>query len=175
MLKKRPLPLLVLLAAPTIATAQEAWQREAPAAPIDLGAGLGYELSMQTSLSDGNTPLWLNANHYGLSSLDEANGYLRMAVERSVERDSMRRWGVGYGIDVAVASGYTSKLVVQQAYGELRWLHGTLTVGSREWPAEMKNATLSSGAQTLGINARPVPQVRLALPDYWAIPRLGGR
>ena len=36
----------------------------------------------------------------------------------------------------------------------------------------LKNQQLSSGSQALGINARPVPQVRLALPDYWAIPGL---
>ena len=34
--------------------------------------------------------------------------------------------------------------------------------------------SLSSGSQTLGINARPVPQVRLALPDYWTLPFAGG-
>ena len=34
----------------------------------------------------------------------------------------------------------------------------------------LKNSRLSSGSQTLGINARPVPQVRLALEDYWSIP-----
>ena len=34
---------------------------------------------------------------------------------------------------------------------------------------ELKNQQLSTGSQTLGINARPVPQVRLALPDYWTI------
>lgn len=35
---------------------------------------------------------------------------------------------------------------------------------------ELKNNALSSGSQTLGINARPVPQARLALPDYWILP-----
>ena len=35
---------------------------------------------------------------------------------------------------------------------------------------ELKNSELSSGSQTLGINARPIPQVRIALPDYWTIP-----
>ena len=39
---------------------------------------------------------------------------------------------------------------------------------------ELKDNRLSSGAQTLGINARPVPQVRLALPDYWTLPFANG-
>lgn len=132
--------------------------------------GLEYRVEMQATLSDGKTPLWLNANKHGLSSLETANGYLRVAVERPLAVDSMRKWGVGYGLDLAVAHNFTSAFVVQQAYAEGRWHHGTLTVGSREYPMELKNGSLSSGSQTLGINARPVPQVRLALPDYWEVP-----
>ena len=59
---------------------------------------------------------------------------------------------------------------MQQAFAELRWLHGALTIGSKERTMELKNNRLSSGAQTLGINARPVPQVRLSLPEYWRLP-----
>ena len=125
----------------------------------------------QLSVSSGeHTPLWLNANKYGLSSLDATNGYVRGGVFRSIENDSSRRWAWGAGVDVAVAGGFTSTLVVQQAYGELRWLKGLLTVGSKEQPMELRHQELSSGPQTLGINARPVPSVRLSLPDYWDIP-----
>lgn len=132
---------------------------------------LYYKAEMQATLSSGdNTPLWLNANKYGLSSLKTSNGYLRGAIERPLSADNGRKWGVGYGADIAVAAGFTSTLVVQQAYVEGRWLKGTLTVGAKEYPMELKNQELSSGSQTFGINARPVPQVRLALPDYWSIP-----
>ena len=132
---------------------------------------LHYRAELQATMSSGdNTPLWLNANKYGLSSLKTANGYLRGAVYRPLSADNGRKWGVGYGADVAVAAGFTSKLVVQQAYVEGRWLKGVLTVGAKEYPMELKNQELSTGAQTLGVNARPIPQVRLALPDYWTIP-----
>ena len=136
---------------------------------------LDYKAELQATLASGDhNPLWLNANRYGLSSLKKANGYLRGALSRPLQRDSARRWGIGYGLDVAVAAGFTSTLVVQQAYAEGRWLKGVLTIGSKEYPMELKNQQLSSGSQTLGINARPVPQVRLALPDYWTIPVFGG-
>lgn len=135
--------------------------------------GLELKVEMQGSLSHGKTPLWLNANKYGLSSLKEANGYLRFGAERPLSVDNGRKWGYGYGVDVAVPFNYTSDFVIQQAYVEGRWWHGTLTVGSKECPMELKNNRLSSGSQTLGINARPVPQVRLALPEYWTIPALG--
>lgn len=136
---------------------------------------LQYRAEIQgTAASGDNNPLWLNANKYGLSSLKTANGYLRGSIQRPMVLDNGRKWGIGYGADVALAAGFTSTLVVQQAYVEGRWLKGTLTIGAKEQPMELKNQELSTGSQTLGINARPVPQVRLALPDYWTIPYTKG-
>ena len=133
-----------------------------------------YRLELQASVADGRTPLWLNANKHGLSSLDAQNGYARASLMRPLGADSARRWGVGYGVDAVLPVNYTSKLIVHQAFAELRWLKGVLSVGAKEYPLNLKNAELSSGSQTLGINARPVPQVRLALPDYWTLPIFNG-
>lgn len=134
-----------------------------------------YEVSVQVSATAGdNTPLWLNANKHGLSSLENGNGYVRASLSRPLSVDSERRWGVGYGVDLVGAVNYNSAFIVQQAYVEGRWLHGVLTAGSKQWAAELKNNELSSGAQTLGINARPVPQLRLALPEYWSVPFTNG-
>ena len=171
-LKKQFLVLLTMLSLSQYANAQYAWQEYEERTPSKqrLDNNINYDVEMQVSGSKGKTPLWLNANKHGLSSLDEFNGYLRGAVTRPLATDSARRWGIGYGVDVAVPVNYTSNIVIQQAFAEARWLHGVLSVGAKEYPMELKNQTLSSGSQTLGINARPVPQVRLALPEYWTIP-----
>lgn len=155
---------------PLTASAQYAWQEGGKAEKLNLAQGLHYNVEMQGSFSKGKTPLWLNANKYGLSSIEKNNGYLRGSVIRPLQTDSARRWGIGYGVDVAAPVNYTSHVVVQQAFVEARWLHGVLGIGAKEYPMELKNQTLSSGSQTLGINARPVPQVRLALPEYWTLP-----
>lgn len=129
---------------------------------------LSWKVEMQSTNCSGDfTPLWLNANRYGLSSLEKNNGYLLAGVERPLAADSTRRWGLGYALSMAAAHHFTSSIIVQEAYVEGRWKKGVLTVGSKEWPMELKNEKLSSGSQTFGINARPVPQVRVALPDYW--------
>lgn len=129
---------------------------------------LQWQVDAQTTNSSGdNTPLWLNANKYGLSSLEKGNGYLKVSLNKSTVSDSLRKWSVGYGASLVGAYNFTSSFIVQEAYGELRWLKGKLTIGAKEYPMELKNDALSSGSQTLGINARPVPQVRIALPDYW--------
>lgn len=123
-----------------------------------------YKISAEASVSDGRTPLWLNANKYGLSSLEKNNAFLDAGIVKPDSMDS--KWGWSAGAEMAVAYHNTSTVIVQQAYVEGRWLHGTLTLGSKEWPMQMKNNRLSSGSQTLGINARPVPQLRIALPEY---------
>lgn len=171
-MKISPIVMLALFCAVS-ADAQYAWQYDGEAGDLDLGHNIEYSVESQATLSEGKTPLWLNANKYGLSSLDKENGYLRGRVERKLSTDSARRWGVGYGLDMAVASHFTSTLVLQQAYAEGRWLHGVLTIGAKQYPMELKNNRLSSGSQTFGINARPVPQVRIALPKYWTIPGFG--
>lgn len=162
--------LLAVLFFPLCLMAQNEEESEKP----DLKDGFTYFTERQITYSDGTTPLWLNANKYGLSSLTKFNQYSRTRFERKIETDSLCRWGVGYGLDVAYGSHFTSDFIFQQAYAEVRWLKGTLTVGAKEEPMELKNNRLSSGSQTLGINARPVPQVRLALRDYYTLPFLNG-
>ena len=84
----------------------------------DVARGMEYKVEAQGSFSRNMTPLWLNANKYGLSSLKKNNGYVRAAVERPLRVDSGRRWGVGYGVDVAAPFNYREKFIVQQAYAE---------------------------------------------------------
>lgn len=172
---KAIISLLALTFGTSQSYAQYAWQEtEREKSKLNLKNDVEYNVEMQASMANNMTPLWLNANKYGLSSLEKNNGYMRAAVIRPLQADSVRRWAIGYCLDMAAAMNYTSDVAVQQAYVEARWLHGVLTVGAKEYPMELKNQRLSSGSQTLGINARPVPQVRLALPQYWQLPIGGG-
>lgn len=129
---------LCCLAAPSMA--QYMWQEGDGTEKIDLRENIQYGVEMQGSFSKGKTPLWLNANKYGLSSLEKNNGYLRGSLVRPLSADSARRWAVGYGVDVAVPVNYTSNIVVQQAYVEVRWLYGVLTAGAKEYPMELKTS-----------------------------------
>lgn len=139
---------------------------------------LTIDVEMQGSFSNSKTPLWLNANKYGLSSLNADNGYLR-GIGAYDKNYKDGKYEIKAGLDVAVPIGYksvgyqetyTSHFILQQAYVEGRYKLGYLSIGAKERPMELKNNELSSGSQTLGINARPVPQVRLGLADYWNIP-----
>jgi len=132
--------------------------------------GIESLYEFQTSVSNNKTPLWLNANKYGLSSLEKSNGYARAFIKRDISHDDNKKWGFGYGLDFAVPYNYSTKIALQQLYAEVRYWKIVLSLGSKNQPMELKNNLLSTGSQTLGINARSIPQVRLAIPDYWTVP-----
>lgn len=141
----------------------------------DLTDGIKTSVEMSGTLSDGHySPLWLNANKYGLSSIERNSGYIRGGVYRSAVNDSLRKWDVGYGVDIAVAANHSSTFRIQQLYADVKWMKGLLTVGQKQQPMQLKNNELSSGSQTLGINSLPYPEIRLALPNYWHIPGTKG-
>ena len=142
------------------------------------GDSLSIELEMQGSYSNSRTPLWLNANKYGLSSLTASNGYVRGIA--TYGKDFLNGdLDLKVGADIAIPIGYkiqgydshyTQNVIIQQAFVETNWKYGVLTIGAKQQPMELKNNELSSGSQTLGINARPIPQVRLGLNRYWPVP-----
>ncbi|MBR6197527.1 MAG: hypothetical protein IKQ72_07985 [Bacteroidaceae bacterium] len=140
-----------------------------------LGKGITYSTELSTTASSGDyAPFWLTANHYGLSSIENNSAYLRGGLFRSTDTDSLRKWKLGYGADVAITSNHTSKLIIQQLYGEVTYNKGVLTVGAKQMPLMFKSEELSTGDMTYSINARPIPQIRLALNDYWNLPLTDG-
>ena len=161
--------LLGLVYSPS-AAAQYAWQHQLSTTRPALFDSLHYAVALQTTQSHGQTPFWLVANRYGWGTLTSSNGAVIAELERSIAHDDARKWGMGYGVELAAARGFGSTLWVQQAFVEVRWRHALLTLGSKAQPMALKDGQLSTGNQALGINARPIPEVRLSLPRYWIVP-----
>ena len=131
-----------------------------------------YSLELGISSSVHRNPLWLQANRHGLSSVKNQNGYAMAGIFHDAAADSDYVWNIGYGAELGVAYGFTSIPVIQQLYADIRFHQFGISVGSKERPMEFKNNRLSTGSQTLGINARPIPQVRFEVPDWWnVVPR----
>ena len=126
------------------------------------------EASVTASTGD-YAPLWLTANRYGLASVKPFSAYQRASFERRIEADSARAWRLGYGLDVAVAEGHERVGIVQQAYIEAAWKKLRLTIGQKQLPLETHGSELTSGDLAMGINARPIPQVRLDI-DWFSFP-----
>ena len=137
-----------------------------------LKSGMEYHAEVAATTSTGRfAPQWLTAGRHGLSAAEPHFGYVRGGIERSIDNDSLRLWRFGYGVDLAVAAGMPSVFVPQQYYAAVEYRGFRLTAGSRELNMEQKNDTLSSGGMTFSHNARPVPQLRLAIPEWKNISR----
>ena len=151
-----------------------------------------YSASASGTAGGGDeAPFWFTANRYGLSTRENYSGLFRVELHRNAETDSLHFWRVGYGLDLASPiyknSGY---FCIQQAFFDLEWSMLRLSVGQKERPLEFRGPVatssdvtdplassfpvLSMGGLTSGINARPVPQVRLEMPRFWAIPGTKG-
>lgn len=140
-----------------------------------LAKDVQYGASLRGTFGDGDkAPFWFTNNRYGLGSLKHNTVLARTYIKRNAEADSSRIWRIGYGVDLASGYGNQCKFNVQQAFVDVQWKMLRLSVGQKERASELKNEELSTGGMTLGINARPVPQVRLELPDFWNVPGTKG-
>lgn len=132
--------------------------------------GMHYKVEGQVSFSTGeNTPFWLVSNREGLASIEKNNGYFRAGLFREVEKEKRFSWGAG--VDLACAYNFSSSFIIQQLYGELKYRCLGLTIGSKEGiDREFNNRWLGSGNLLYSGNARPVPQIRVGIPDYTLVP-----
>lgn len=120
-------------------------------------------------------PFWFTANRYGLGPSTPNSGLVRAHLERAASADSLHDWRVGYAVDLAGVGGKdVGRFVVQQAYVDVQWRMLGLSLGQKERPSENKMCDLSLGGLVLGHNARPLPQIRLEMPDFWAVPGTRG-
>ncbi len=148
LIKLMKFPFLLLCLLPQILVAQSSFQSFA---------------EFGTTVHTGDhTPLWQASNQHGLSSLDN-NAYMRGGTFYT---DTCKDWKFKAGLDLAVATGFTSTFVVQQAYTDIRYRWMGLFIGSKEFDSELLNQQLSSGGLTWSGNARPIPQVKVGILDY---------
>lgn len=113
-----------------------------------------------------NVPLWQVSNVHGFSSLKN-NTYIRTGA--FYDKELRNDWKLNLGLDIGVATGFTSTFVVQQAFAEVGYMWLGMFVGSREKESPLLNQQLSSGGLTWSGNARPIPQVSVGIFDYVAL------
>lgn len=138
----------------------------------------GMELSATFSgvTSSGDyTPFWFLHNRHGLIAEQPNSALVGVGVKRDLQNDSTRAWRIGYGADIYdVIAHDNGHVVLQQAYIDVKWKQFLLTAGQKVRGSELKNDALSTGGLTLGTNTRPLPQLRIEVPDFWTIPHTKG-
>lgn len=130
--------------------------------------GLDYKVEFGGALSGGSyTPFWHVSNRQGVGSVESQSGYMRATVAGWNRIDA--NWSVAYGADFIVAHNHTSEVYIQQAFADVNWRRFTLSLGQKERWSNFKNNRLTTGGLTESGNARPIPQIRLEVPQYWDI------
>ena len=130
------------------------------------------EAAAQAASSGDNTPYYHMANRQGIASITPNNGYLRASVVKPM--DPKRTFDYGGGIDLVGAINHEAPFTIHQAYAEVQWECLDLMIGAKEYWSELRNKELSSGGTVWSGNARPIPQVRAGIFDFWAVPGTNG-
>ena len=134
-------------------------------------ARVDYRVEAVALAGDGEyAPLWFTANRYGTVGVAQKQASLRAGV--FYQQELKRHWKVDAGVELLGGKNLVSNFWVHQAYADVAWKKLNLSIGSKErsgFPLE-KNERLTSGWMVEGPNARPIPQVRMEVKDFWAIP-----
>lgn len=109
-----------------------------------------------------NTPLWQISNQHGLSSIKN-NTYIRGGA---FYKNTINSWTLEGCLDLAIAAGFTSTFIAQQAYIDVRHKWIGMWAGNRELTTELLNSQLSTGGLVWSSNARPIPQICIGVLDY---------
>ena len=155
---KRLLLVLAFAVTVTYATAQTITERQEVTATV--GAG-------------DYAPMWHMANRQGLGSEKTEMIYARAGA---IGNHPLSKSGItlDWGAEFVGGMNMASAIFVQQAYVECSWRKLRLSVGQKERWSELGYNRLTTGSLVESGNARPIPQVRFELPEYWNIPGCKG-
>lgn len=136
-----------------------------PAAAYEWNDSIRYSAQVGAAVGGGDhNPFWFASNKYGFSSVEKNNLWLRLGVFKDLDKSKRFSWGAG--VDLGVAHRFSSVFVPQQLYAEVKYRCLNAMIGQKEMYDPMLDPELSSGALTQGINAHPIPQLRLGIFDY---------
>lgn len=118
-------------------------------------------------------PMWHMANRQGLGSEKNSMLYARVGAGG---RHPFSKYDIAldWDIDLVAGMNMASTVFIQQAYVDFSWKKIRLSIGQKERWGELMNHRLTTGSLVESGNARPIPQVRLDLNEYWSVPGTKG-
>ncbi len=119
-----------------------------------------------TYAGEDTPPTWHLSNRQGLSGNEAGFAYMRAGLAGDYTLGN-KGISLSWGADVVAGEGLTSTIYLQQAYADVNWKMFALSMGQKERWGELKNHRISSGGLVESGNARPVPQIRIEVPEYY--------
>ena len=128
-----------------------------------------YQLDLFGTASTGNqTPFWITSNTYGTVPVLSNTGYVRGDV--AWNHSFLNKIKLEAEADVLAAGKHSSSVWIQQLYAALSYRNIYLFIGSKEQYNSMLDKNLSMGDMVYSTNARPIPEINFAFPNYTNIP-----
>ncbi|MDR1258732.1 MAG: capsule assembly Wzi family protein [Tannerellaceae bacterium] len=138
----------------------------------DPNDGLAYKTEIFASGASGDyTPFWLVSNRNGIVPLEAGNGYLSAGMFYSQHLNDRIRWAAG--ADIAAVTPRYRNVIIRQLYAEIAYRSLMLSIGSKEQYNSLWDKDLSSGDMVLSTNARPIPEIKISMPDFNPVPGTG--
>ena len=126
------------------------------------------EVSLSGEANNGYSPFWMHANQNGLNEIIGSSVTLNAYVGHD-DHDKPGNWHLSWGLGVQVDYDGEFRVLVPDAFVDFDYKKVCLSVGSKIRRNNELKGDLTSGSQTFGNNALPVPSVRFELPEYWNI------
>jgi len=123
--------------------------------------------------SNGTVPFWLRSNQYGSIPLDGASLSLIGFARRDFEpgKEKLFDWGASFEGRANIGQG--SNLTLIEGYGKVRLGIFELRAGRSKKITGLCDTTLTSGSWAISGNSLGIPEIELAVRDYWTLPWLG--
>ncbi|MDR1344205.1 MAG: capsule assembly Wzi family protein [Tannerellaceae bacterium] len=118
--------------------------------------------------SSDYTPFWLVSNRNGIVPLAAGNGYLSAGMFYNQSFDNGIR--LIAGADMAAVTPRYRNILIRQLYAGIAYRSLILSAGSREQHSSLWDKDLSSGDMVLSSNARPIPEIKISMPEYTPFP-----
>lgn len=127
---------------------------------------LVYSMEIGGYYSTNNKiPFWLRSNQFGAIP-GVSNTLLFRQNLYSKPDTSKKRFIPSYGFDMAIVTGGQAKVVIPEAYYNLKYKKWNLLLGRKKQVHGFMDSTLSSGSITWSGNSLPIPEVQIGIPEY---------
>ncbi len=127
-----------------------------------------FRLSQNSAVSSGkDLPFWMISNQNGIYSLHNSSYLLLQAgLSRSLDRDTLKKWGYTYGANMVYGIAGTSDFQPNEYWLGFRFHQLILKAGAQSDPVIYGGLSSTNGNMYRSRNARPVPGLSLSTNGY---------
>jgi len=123
--------------------------------------------------TDGETPIWLRANQYGIvpnqSPIFTLRGSVSSDYKKPITKEDkykLSRFDWGYGLNIVGNLGKENQILIPEAYIKAKFGAFEIYGGRRKEIVGLVDSTLSSGSYIWSGNALPMPKIQISTPNF---------